>query len=149
MLGLQNEREWVEFCRQVLLQPDLVDDPRFNSNSRRVANRTELVSLIEQIFRGLTAAELVERLDRAHIANARLNLMEDFWQHPQLEARKRWREVDSPVGPIPALLPPATFAAFETRMDPVPALSAHTDKVLAGLGYSNAEMARFHREAVV
>lgn len=149
MLGLQNEREWVEFCKQVMLQPELADDPRFNGNTRRVENRAELLSLIDQIFSGLTVDDLVERLDLAQIANARLNTMEGLWNHPQLTARKRWRDVNSPVGPIPALLPPVTFSTFEARMDPIPALGADTDKVLATLGYSDTEIDRFHETAAV
>lgn len=149
VLGLQNEREWVEFCKQVLLQPQLADDPRFNNNTRRVANRDELLSLIDQAFSHLTVDELVDRLDRAQIANARLNSMEELWHHPQLAARNRWRDVSSPVGQIPTLLPPVTFANFEARMDPIPALGTHTDLVLESLGYSSTEIARLHDVAAV
>lgn len=149
VLGLQNEREWVLFCRQVLEAPALADDPRFSTNTRRVANRPELAKIIHGVFSGLTAAELLDRLDRAQIASARINSMEDVWQHPQFQARQRWRSVETPVGPIPALIPPCTFTEFESRMDPIPALGAHTEKVLTGIGYSGADIARLRAEEVV
>ena len=136
MLGLQNEREWRAFCDQVLGQPALADDPRFDSNSARNARRDELRALILQAFAALTAEQLMRRLDDAQIANAQVNTMQQFWQHPQLAARQRWRQVGSPVGPIPALLPPGPWDDGEgPRMDPVPALGEHTDALLAELGY--------------
>jgi itaconate CoA-transferase len=144
MLGLQNEREWTVFCEKVLLQPELAADARYASNSRRSAARDELRQVIVEVFAGLTAAELVQRLDDAQIANASVNEMRDVWDHPQLRARKRWRDVDSPAGPIPALLPPGyTQAAGESspRMDPIPAPGEHTDAILTELGCSIAEIA--------
>lgn len=149
VLGLQNEREWVLFCKQVLESPELADDPRFGTNTRRVANRPELAMIIDRVFRGLTAAELLDRLDRAQIASARINSMEDVWQHPQFQARQRWRTVETPEGSIPALIPPCTFAGFEARMDPIPALGAHTEQVLKEIGYSGVDIARLRTEEVV
>ncbi|MBN8495161.1 MAG: CoA transferase, partial [Burkholderiales bacterium] len=106
MLGLQNEREWQQFCAQVLQQPALATDPRFAGNALRSANRAALHAIIVAAFAGLSAAQVMQRLDEAQIANAQLNTMQQLWQHPQLQARQRWREVGSPVGPLPALLPP-------------------------------------------
>jgi itaconate CoA-transferase len=133
MLGLQNEREWVNFCAQVLQQPALATDERFNANAKRTAARAELKALIEQAFAPLSAAQVVARLDDAGIANAQVNAMADVWAHPQLQARGRWTEVATPTGPVPALLPPGCTSA---RMDAVPALGQHTRQVLGGLGYS-------------
>ena len=134
MLGLQNEREWVAFCERVLLRPDLARDERFATNSRRSAARVELRDLIHAAFAGLTAQEVVARLDAAQIANARVNAMRDVWAHPQLAARSRWRDVETPAGTIPALLPPGSWEHGEPRMDPVPALGQHTDAILRELG---------------
>jgi itaconate CoA-transferase len=136
MLGLQNEREWDAFCRLVLRQPDLAGDERFASNSRRVANRDALRALILENFAVLSAAQVVERLDDAQIANARVNDMHDVWAHPQLKARGRWTEVATPNGPIPALLPPGRTDAYEPRMDGVPGLGQHTRDLLRELGWS-------------
>ncbi|GAB2739346.1 CaiB/BaiF CoA-transferase family protein [Melaminivora jejuensis] len=141
MLGLQNEREWQAFCAGVLQQPHIASDPRFCSNAQRSQHRAELQELIAQAFAPLTAAQLVERLEAAGIANARVNDMADVWAHPQLQARQRWREVDSPAGRIPALLPPGVSSAFEPRMDAVPALGQHTRAILAELGWAEARIA--------
>jgi len=135
MLGLQNEREWQLFCEQVLVQPELVTDPRFSANFKRSANRGVLRDLIVEAFAQLKTEEVIARLERAQIANAQVNDMAAVWAHPQLRERDRWREVDSPAGPLPALLPPASNSAFEPRMDPVPALGEHTEAVLRELGY--------------
>jgi itaconate CoA-transferase len=149
MLGLQNEREWAAFCTRVLREPELATDERFASNSRRVANQDALRERIAQVFSGLSAEQVIARLDEAQIANARMNEMHDVWQHPQLIARGRWTEVATPNGPIPALLPPGKTAAYDPRMDAVPALGQHTDAILAELGRSADEIARLRREGAV
>ncbi len=144
MLGLQNEREWSVFCEKVLRQPGLAADPRYASNSKRSTARDELRRMIVDVFSALTATEVVQRLDEAQIANARVNDMHDVWEHPQLRARQRWRDVESPAGSIPALLPPGFSQRAEedsARMDPVPALGEHTDAILKELGCSSAEVA--------
>ena len=144
MLGLQNEREWNVFCEKVLQQPELAADTRYASNSKRSAARDELRRVIIEVFAQLSAAEVVQRLDDAQIANARVNDMHDVWNHPQLRARRRWRDVESPAGAIPALLPPGFSDVADeasARMDPVPALGEHTDSVLLELGCSTAEIA--------
>jgi crotonobetainyl-CoA:carnitine CoA-transferase CaiB-like acyl-CoA transferase len=138
MLGLQNEREWANFCAKVLQQPELATDARFSGNAKRVAAREELRALIVEAFRPLTAPQVVERLEAAQIANARVNTMQEVWDHPQLQARGRWREVGSPVGTLPALLPPGSWDDGDPRLDPVPALGEHTDAILAELGLDAA-----------
>ncbi len=140
MFGIQNEREWASFCAKVLDQPQLAKDPRYDNNTKRTAARAEVVALIEKAFSAWTAEEVVAKLDAADIANARLNAPDEVWNHPQLAARQRWREVQTPAGVIPALLPAASFTGVEPRMDPVPAVGEHTEAILAGLGYSASEL---------
>jgi crotonobetainyl-CoA:carnitine CoA-transferase CaiB-like acyl-CoA transferase len=140
MFGIQNEREWAAFCRGVLQKPELAADARYDNNTKRNAARAEVVAMIEAVFADLTAAQVVERLDAAGIANARLNDPDEVWNHPQLRARNRWREVATPAGAIPAVLPPATFEGVESRMDPVPGIGEHTADILRGLGYTDAQI---------
>jgi len=147
--GLQNEREWAVFCSVVLEHPDLAADARFSSNALRSQNRAALAEIITRAFAALTADQVVERLEKGNIANARMNRMADVWEHPQLQARRRWCEIATPAGRIPALLPPATADAFEPRMGPAPALGEQTDAVLAELGYSQAGIERFRSTGVI
>ena len=149
MLGLQNEREWAVFCDKVLGKQALANDPRFAGNALRVAARDEVRRLIVNAFSGLTADEVVRRLDDAQIANAQVNDMHAVWNHPQLRARNRWREVDSPVGPIPALLPPGSWEEQAPRMDRIPALGEDTDRILATLGYDSERIAALREKNVI
>jgi itaconate CoA-transferase len=141
MLGLQNEREWAQFCDKVLHQPALARDERFAGNALRLANRDALRAIIDQVFAGLSAEQLTARLDDAQVANARVNNLAGLWKHPQLAARSRWREVGSPAGPLPALLPPGSWDDGDPALGPVPALGQHTDAILAELGVDAAAIA--------
>jgi crotonobetainyl-CoA:carnitine CoA-transferase CaiB-like acyl-CoA transferase len=136
MLGLQNEREWKVFCDKVLLQADLATDARFASNALRNQNREALRGLIVSAFAALSTDQVEQRLEEAQIANARMNDMAGLWAHPQLKSRDRWRDVGSPVGMLPALLPPGRNSAFDYRMDPIPKVGEHTDAILQELGLS-------------
>lgn len=134
MLGLQNEREWVKLCSEVLRKPTVATDPRFNANTLRVENQEELKEIIYEVFSELTAPELLERLESAGIANAQLREMSDVWEHPQLLARGRWVEVDTPEGPVPALIPPGFDKSKDYRMGAVPCLGEHNSKIFTELG---------------
>ncbi|MFB0900184.1 MAG: CaiB/BaiF CoA-transferase family protein [Polaromonas sp.] len=134
ILGLQNEREWLQFCNKVLLQPELATDARFDRNALRSANRVELEAIILSAFVNLTAEQVVVRLDSAQIANANMNSLADLWAHPQLKARERWTTVGSPAGDLPALLPPGKQSSFDYRMDAIPSVGEHTQAILAELG---------------
>ncbi len=149
MLGLQNEREWKLFCELVLLQPALAADPRFDSNARRNEHRAELKALILAVFGTLSAAQVIERLDGARIANARMNTMAELWEHPQLQARGRLQPVQTPEGPITALLPPGAHSSFDYRMDPIPAVGEHTDAILRALGRSDAQVAALRASGAI
>jgi itaconate CoA-transferase len=148
-LGIQNEREWERFCEVVLEQPALAEDERFASNSERVENRDDLHQDIETILQRFSSREAIERLEEAKIANARMRTVRGLLEHPQLEARDRWREVGSPVGPLRALLPPATIDSIEPLMAPIPSVSEHTEKILAELGYDDDTVATLRQAAAI
>lgn len=148
-LGIQNEREWARFCETVLQRPTLAADARFNNNTNRVEHADALTAEIHAVFEQLTRDEIVARLDQAQIANAAMNTLHDFWDHPQLAARDRWREIESPVGRVKALLPPVIMNDAEARMDAIPALGEHSEAILTSLGYDDTQIARLRAESVI
>ena len=148
-LSVQNEREFARFCERVLGDAVLSRDARFASSPARLANRAALHALIEERFAALSTDQVIEKLDAANIANAKLNGMQDFWRHPQFAARSRWTQVASPGGMIDALKPPFNLSDFEPRMDAVPALGEHTRAVLGELGYGKAEIDALGVEGVI
>jgi itaconate CoA-transferase len=149
LLAVQNQREWHRFCDVVLERMDLANDPRFHDNSARVANRGELEATIRHSLSAVPTDEIVARLDRADIANARMNDLAEFWAHPAYIERDRWTTVGSPVGEIKALLPPGIPSGLQPRMGPIPALGQNTEEILGWLGYSAAEVREFRAAGVV
>ena len=149
MLGLQNEREWKVFCEQVLKQAALAEDERFMNNTLRTKNRDVLRDLIVQSFASQSKDEVIALLEEAGIANASVNDMQGVWDHPQLKARERWENIDSPVGELPALLPPGRNNRYDYRMDAVPGLGQHTDAILHELKLSDAQIEKLKTNGVV
>ena len=149
IFGIQNDREWSVFCDKVMERPDMRSDPRFGSTNDRRDNRVVLTQMIEDRFAPLTSLEVVQLLDDNGIANGRLNDAQDVWDHPQLAARDRWREVQTEHGPYRGLLPPFTFTDVEMGMGPVPGVGQHTDAILAELGYSGDEITAMHASGAV
>ena len=137
------------FVSRPFYQPELARDSRFASNAARSEARDELLEIIVAAFSRLSTEEVTSRLDAARIANARVNDMHAIWVHPQLAARDRWRQVDSPVGCLPALVPPGLPQATPIRISPIPALGEHTDKILAELGYDYDAIQQLRTRCVV
>jgi len=148
-LAVQNEREWGSFCRAVLEMPDLVEDPRFATNARRVVHRNALEALLDERFRAMSSDALVARLERASIANGRMNSVRELAQHPQLVERRRWQDIGSPVGPIRALPPPVTMAGVTPVMEPIPAVGEHTDAILREIGIEEQTIAAWRARGIV
>jgi itaconate CoA-transferase len=148
-LSIQNEREFARFCDTVLANESLKTDARFSSGPARLRNRDAMHDEIDRVFSKLETPEVIGRLEAADIANARLNSVQEFWDHPQFEARDRWARVGSPGGEIDALKPPFNIEGFEPRMDPVPALGSHTRAILQELGYLPAQIDRLGAEGAV
>ena len=149
LFAVQTDQQWANFCAIVCEHPEWERDPRFDTSAHRRINRNELETMIEASFEAFTRAEVTERLERADVPYGDLNEISQFLEHPQLTGRDRWREVDSPVGPLKAILPPFIMEGFEPRMDPIPSVGAHTDEVLAELGYSTAEITDLHAQRAV
>ena len=149
MLGLQNEREWAQFCEIVLENPALAQDDRFDRNFKRNEKRTELLEIIDACFSQMTAEQLIARLEKAQIANARLNDMEGLWKHEQLKARHRFTEVGTPNGTVAALLPPGLNDSYDYRMDPVPAVGEHTNAILTELGMPPTEIEALRAQGAI
>jgi itaconate CoA-transferase len=148
--AVQNDREWERFCEAVIGRPEMARDELFDDNSRRVENREALEEEISAVLGGLSSEEVIGRLERAGIANARMRTVREFIEHPQLEARDRWREVvDSPAGSLRALLPPVAMTDAEPVMAQIPAVGEHTDKILAELGYDEGDIDTLRREAAI
>jgi itaconate CoA-transferase len=125
-LGVQSDREWGIICREVIHRPDLVDDPRFARNTERVENNDQITPLIETALEATTADDAVARLEAVGIACARLRTPAEFFDHPQLKARDRWRTVDTAGGQVQALLPPVWVSGYEPAMGAVPGLGEHS-----------------------
>jgi crotonobetainyl-CoA:carnitine CoA-transferase CaiB-like acyl-CoA transferase len=140
LIAVQNDREWMRFCLDILQDGTLAATPRFARNSDRVRNRVELNTLIADRFATLKSAELADLLSKAGIAYAHLNTVSEFLQHPVLAGRNRWREVATPGGPIQALIPPVAIAGVEPRMEPVPAVGAHTYPILRSLNRTDEQI---------
>ena len=127
----------------------LAGDERFDINLKRLERRAEVTALINEVFSSLSATQVVAKLDAAGIANARVNTVDEVWEHPQLKARGRWHEMGSPQGPLPALLPPATHDGFAPRFDPVPGIGEHTGAILEELGYRATDVAQLKADGAI
>jgi itaconate CoA-transferase len=149
VLGTTNDRERRRLALDVLGRPDLADDPRYATNSDRVARRAELDAVIGTWAAALPLAECRKAAEAAAIGHARLNKPTEVLSHPQLTERDRWREIGSPVGPVLGLLPPPESPDWDWRLDPIPALGEHTDDVLGELGFSAGDLADMRSAGVI
>jgi itaconate CoA-transferase len=130
-LGVQNNREWERLCAEVLGAPELASDPRFATNPDRIAHDAELTGILGARLGRLSTVDAVALLDRVGIATAEVRTPAEFAAHPQLAARDRWRQVDTPGGPVAAMLPPGRAGG---DLGAVPALGEHTAAIRAEFG---------------
>ncbi|WP_020657045.1 CaiB/BaiF CoA transferase family protein [Massilia niastensis] len=132
--GIQNEREWTSFCEHVLADPGLASDARFRSNPDRMRNQAALELLITDCFSTWNSSQVIAKLESASIANARLNDVQAFLEHPQLHERQRIRTVGSPAGPLDVFLPPVIIDGLDPVMRDVPAVGEHTERIRSEFG---------------
>jgi crotonobetainyl-CoA:carnitine CoA-transferase CaiB-like acyl-CoA transferase len=149
LIGVQNDRGWRALVTDVFERPDLVDHPRLATNPLRVAHREECDAVVAEHTRGFATADIDARLAAAGVPAAQINDMSGLVEHPQLAGRDRWREVDTPAGPVRGVLPPMTFRDVELPMGAIPELGAHTDAVLAEVGLDAGAIDRLVADGVV
>ena len=133
LISIQNEREWVRLCAEVLEQAGLSDDPKFNTNVNRVANRVELDEIMNRVFGRHTIDQISERLQGAQIAFGRLNDMEEFTRHPQ----NRFVAVRTSAGEVQLLSPGAIINGETPRLGSVPDLGEHSEAIRAEFATAN------------
>jgi crotonobetainyl-CoA:carnitine CoA-transferase CaiB-like acyl-CoA transferase len=138
-LAVQNDGQWRRLCVVVLRQPALADDPRFATNELRLKNRDELEPLIERLLAADTRASVEARLVEADVPFGTVNTVAEVLDHPQLAARERWFDIDSPVGELRAFHHPMNIVGLDRPPMRVPALGEHTNEVLRELGLSNQD----------
>ncbi len=125
VIAIQNDREWTNFCEQVLQRPDLVVDPRYATNVSRCTNQLTLDEEINRVFAALSRAALTQRLQQAGIAFGAVNSVADLAQHPQL----RRTPVSTASGDIELVAPPVRVAGEQASLRPVPSLGEHSDAI--------------------
>lgn len=130
VIAVQNEREWGRLCAGVLERPILAIDPKYATNSLRVANRSELDAVIAAIFAQHLAPTLVARLKQADVAFAAVNSLADLSGHPHL----RRITVGSPTGPVGLPAPPVVTTLTDSDYGQVPALDADGSALRAEFG---------------
>ncbi len=130
LFSIQNEREWVDLCREVLDDPDLPKRPGFETNNKRVANRPEVDGHVAQIFKGFSREEASERLTRGRIAFGFVNTLDDLARHPAL----RRAEVETETGTAKLIAPGAIHDGASYPLGRVPALGEHTEALRREFG---------------
>jgi len=127
LISIQNEREWLRLCSDVLDQPNLPQNPKFDSNVHRVENRVSLDAIMNGVFSQYSIDEIAEKLQTAQIAFGRLNDMDVFTQHPQ----NRFVSVRTSAGDVQLLSPGAIVNGILPRLGDVPDLGQHSAAIRA------------------
>ncbi|CAN5119237.1 CaiB/BaiF CoA-transferase family protein [soil metagenome] len=149
VLGTTNDREWQRLARDVIGRPDLADNPRFATNPDRCRSRGALDEAIESWCANHDLADIQRIADDAGIGNSRYNRPTEVVAHPHLQARDRWRSVETPAGTITALRPPPVISDFEQPMGAVPGLGEHTASILHELGYAEHQIAALRADSTI
>ena len=122
LISIQNEREFADFCTQVLEQPALTTDPRFSSNVARCEHQEALDLIINARFQSLQRSSLLDRLRTARVAYGEVNGVDGLSTHPAM----RRIEIDTPGGSVSMPAPPVRFGDIPRDLGPVPSIGEHT-----------------------
>jgi len=149
-IGGANQPNW-ERITDVLGHPEWRDDPRFATNSARMANLAALTSRMDAVLSTRTKAEWMERFDAAGVPVGPVNSIGEALAHPQTLARGMVVDLVHPqAGPTKALGCPIHFSATPTAITrPAPLLGEHTREVLRAHGYADAEIDAYVAAGVV
>jgi crotonobetainyl-CoA:carnitine CoA-transferase CaiB-like acyl-CoA transferase len=140
--------EWVDLC-QHLERPDLATDPRFSTSTNRIANRKELMAILDEVFDGRTLGEWKEALLTARGVWAPVQSPAEVYEDPQTLANGFLRHVDYPGGGLKVPVPPILFDEEAGDPPPAPDFGAHTEEILRDLGITDAEVARLRAAGTV
>ena len=149
MIGIQNEREWAQFCTNILRDISLIENDKFKTNSLRSKNRKILEEIIIKKLSDQKRDDVISELDNANIANARVNDLYEFWDHYQLKERNRWTDVSSENGLLKTLIPPVTADSFNTKISKIPSLGEHSQKILNEIHYDKQQIFEFSKKGVI
>ncbi len=125
LIGIQNEREWVNFCKYVLENEKLASDKLFSSNSLRVKNTKMLEKIINEKFEKNTRDEVIKKCDRGGIAYGRISNIEQFSSHPQ----NQFIAINAPSGEIKMVAPGAEHDGKHFFAKNVPKLNENGDSI--------------------
>jgi crotonobetainyl-CoA:carnitine CoA-transferase CaiB-like acyl-CoA transferase len=150
VLAVQNEREWLRLCEQVLQRPDLAANARFAGNENRLRNREALEPQIEAALSRFSVEEAEAALESAQVPYARLNDVAEVLEHPQVLQRGRLLREGLPGGAsVEVLRAPFNIEGVEEAASEVPAVGQHTDEVLGELGYDAGAIERLRAAGAV
>ncbi|MBV8793169.1 MAG: CoA transferase [Pseudolabrys sp.] len=127
LISIQNDREWRALAEKVLGDASLGTNPTYATATARVANRPKTDGLVAKVFGSIDVAPLMQKLEAADIAFARVNDWALLAKHPHL----RRITVGAPSGPVSTPAPPPVVAGQQRHYGPVPAIGEHTDKIKA------------------
>jgi len=127
LIAVQNQREYLRFCNEVLELPALIEDPRFHDNPARCENVEALKQIIDEHFQRMDRDALIRRLRESKIAFGEVNDVEELSAHPALERV----EVSTPGGVVSMAAPPARIDGKQHALGPVPALGEHSKAIRA------------------